>query len=165
MSARSARNDAATPERTQRPPSSGSYQVGPQRPTEQREQASVQKYFDRFAEAMTSSDVRSLIELWGVPAFVIGRSEARVVQSEREIEEFFAEIAHAFQQRGITQTLAEIQSLDWVASDLVVVTVRWLLLDEQERERGEEISSYTLLRGEGGGYRLRSILQRGTGNE
>jgi hypothetical protein len=135
--------------------------VAPKRPTEQREQASVQRYLDRFAEAMTSGDMRTMAKLWGVPAFVIGRTEARVVQSESEVEQFFKGSKDMYNERGITGTRAEIQHLDWVGKDLVVATVRWPYLNERDEELGEESSSYTLLRGEDGSYKLRSILMRG----
>lgn len=159
--ARSARNDAKDQHQLEREPGSGHHQVAPKRPTEQREQASVQRYLDRFAEAMTSGDTRTMTQLWGVPAFVIGRAEARVVQSESEVEQLFEGSKEMYNERGITQTRAEIQHLDWVGTDLVVATVRWPYLNDQDEELGEESSSYTLLRGEDGSYKLRSILMRG----
>lgn len=161
MSARSARDDDALRGRSERSPGSGAHRIGPERPTEQREQASVQRYFDRFAEAMTSGDTRAMERLWGVPAFVLGRSEARVVHSEAEVEELFAGAKELYNSRGIVHTRAEIERLDWVGRDLVVATVRWPYLDADDRELGAETSSYTLLRGEDGGYRLRAVLMRG----
>ncbi|RYZ02859.1 MAG: hypothetical protein EOO73_30205 [Myxococcales bacterium] len=159
--ARSARSDAIEASEQERELGSGHHQVAPKRPTEHREQASVQRYLDRFAEAMTSGDMRTMTQLWGVPAFVIGRTEARVVQSESEVEQFFEGSKDAYNERGITRTRAEIQHLDWVGTDLVVATVRWPYLNEHDEELGEESSSYTLLRGEDGSYKLRSILMRG----
>ena len=159
--AKSARGDAKSHQQDERAPGSGHHRVASKRPTEQREQASVQRYLDRFAEAMTSGDTRTMAQLWGVPAFVIGRTEARVVQSESEVEQFFEGSKEMYNERGITQTRAEIQQLDWVGKDLVVATVRWPYLNAQDEELGEESSSYTLLRGEDGSYKLRSILMRG----
>lgn len=162
MSARSAR-DAAAPatQRRDRSPGSGAHKIVSERRTPWREQASVQQYFDRFADALVNGDTRTLVKLWGVPAFVVGRNEARVVQAEAEIEQFFAEARDWYNQRGIVQTRAEIVSLDWVGADLVVATVRWPYLNARDEELGEETSSYTLLRGEDGSYKLRSILKRG----
>lgn len=131
-----------------------------------RERAGVQRYLDRFADAMTSGDTHTMTQLWGVPAFVIGENEARVVQSEGEVEEFFAGSKDMYNQRGIVSTRAEIVSLDWVAQDLVIATVRWPYLDQNDRTLGEESSSYTLLRGEDGGFKLRVITLRGaSGND
>lgn len=167
MSQRSARNDAppSSPPARGRAPGSGAHRVVSKRPSgegsREREQASVQQYFDRFASAMTSGDVKTMKTLWGVPAFVIGTHEARVVQSESEVDEFFAGAKDVYNRRGIVATRAEITDLDWVGEDLVIATVRWPYLDENDRVLGEESSSYTLLRGEDGGFKLRAITLRG----
>lgn len=162
MSQRSPRNDAAAPrsERSQRSPGSGSHRVSAPRGSV-REQASVQAYLDKYSEAMTSGDTRTLAKLWGVPAFVIGAMEARVVQSEDEVEQFFAGAKEMYNERGIVGTRAEITDLDWISDDLVIVTVRWPYLDQNDRVLGEEASSYTLLRGEDGGFKLRVVTMRG----
>lgn len=76
MSQRSARNDAAGEASSARgrAPGSGAHQIVSKGPTDeaartspQREQASVQEYFDRFAAAMTSGDIKAMKKLWGVP--------------------------------------------------------------------------------------------------
>ena len=131
-----------------------------------RERAGVQQYFERFTEAMTSGDTKTMAKLWGVPAFVIGSNEARVVQSETEVEQFFDGAKDMYNERGIVGTRAEIVDLDWVGPDLVIATVRWPYLDQNDRTLGEESSSYTLLRGEDGGFKLRVITMRGeAGND
>jgi hypothetical protein len=134
-------------------------------PLAEREQASVQAYFDSFAAAMTSGDMPAMTRLWGVPAFVIGPNEARAVQSLADVEEFFAGAKQLYAARGITRTDAEITHLDWIEKDLVIATVRWPYLDQNERVLGEESSSYTLLRGEDGGFKLRVITLRGSSAE
>jgi ketosteroid isomerase-like protein len=163
MSQRSARNDAAPPAKQGRGETSrsGSHQIASKRPSREAEQASVQAYLDRFAEAMTAGDTKTMAKLWGVPAFVIGATEARAVQSETEVEQFFAGAKDMYNERGIVGTRAEISDLDWVGEDLVIATVRWPYLDENERVLGEESSSYTLLRGEDGSFKLRVITMRG----
>ena len=159
MSQRSARNDAAE-SASSASPGSGSHRVSTVRGTV-REQASVQAYLDKYSEAMTSGDTRTLTKLWGVPAFVIGAMEARVVQSEDEVEQFFAGAKDMYNARGIVGTRAEIIDLDWISDDLVIAKVRWPYLDQNERVLGEEISSYTLLRGENGSFKLRVATMRG----
>lgn len=132
----------------------------------ERERAGIQQYFDRFAEAMTSGDGKTMAKLWGVPAFVIGANEARVMQSEAEVEQFFGGTKDIYNERGIVGTRAEIVDLDWVGADLVIAKVRWPYIDQNDRTLGEESSSYTLLRGEDGGFKLRVVTMRGeAGNE
>lgn len=166
MAQRSARNDAAAQSagKPARSPGSGQHQVVSKRPTtpsHQREQASVQEYLDRFAAAMTSGDTKAMTQLWGVPAFVIGTHEARVVQSESDVEQFFSGARELYNRRGIVGTRAEIVNLDWIDEELVMATVRWPYLDQSERTIGEESSTYTLLRGEDGSFKLRAIVFRG----
>ena len=164
MSQRSARNDAAkqSPKRGGRSPGSGAHEIAKQSDRgSKRERASVQEYLDRFAAAMTSGDTKTMTKLWGVPAFVVGVSEARVVQSEAEVEQFFDGAKDMYNERGISDTRAEITDLDWIGDDLVIATVRWPYLDAEDRVLGEESSSYTLLRGEDGSFKLRVITLRG----
>jgi ketosteroid isomerase-like protein len=129
--------------------------------TPMRERASVQAYLDKYSEAMTSGDTKTLAKLWGVPAFVIGAMEARVVQSEDEVEQFFAGAKEMYNARGIMDTRAEILDLDWISDDLVIAKVRWPYIDQNGKTVGEETSSYTLLRGEDGGFKLRVVTMRG----
>jgi hypothetical protein len=110
---------------------------------------------------MTSGDTKTMTELWQIPAFVVGSTMTRVVQSPAEVEKFFAGSKDMYNERGITSTRAEILDLDWVADDLVTVRVRWPYLDAKGETRGEESSSYTLLRDETGEFKLCVILMRG----
>jgi len=110
---------------------------------------------------MTSGDTRAMVKLWGVPAFVIGAQEARALQSEADVERFFEGAKDLYNERGIVSTRAEIAHLDWVSNDLVIVTVRWPYLDGIDRVLGEESSSYTLLRGEDGSFKVRVVTLRG----
>src|SRR5258706_16027766 len=120
MSQRSARNDAAK-QAKKRASGSGAHEITkPAGRSPARERASVQEYLDRFAAAMTSGDTKTMAKLWGVPAFVVGVSEARVVQSEAEVEQFFGGAKDMYNQRGISDTRAEITDLDWIGDDLVI---------------------------------------------
>jgi hypothetical protein len=129
------------------------------------DRASVQEYLDRFATAMTSGDTKTMAKLWGVPAFVVGPNMAKVVQSEDEVEEFYSGAKDMYNERGIMDTRAEIEELDWIDEDLVIATVRWPYLDQNEKEHGSERSSYTLFRGEDGSYKVRVVTMRGEQRE
>ena len=158
-SRQSGSSEQMAPQRPKRSIGSGSQRLA--KPSAAREQASVQLYLDRFAEAMTSGDTKAMAKLWGVPAFVIGSQHAQVVQSEQEVEQFFAGAKDMYNERGIVDTRAEILDLDWVGEDLVIAHVRWPYLDQNDRVLGEESSSYTLLRGEDGGFKARVVTLRG----
>lgn len=87
------------------------------------------------------------------------------MQSEDEVEAFFGGKKDLYNAEGIVETRAEITHLDWVGADLVIATVRWPYLDKNDRVLGEESSSYTLLRGEDGSFKVRSITIRGASND
>lgn len=160
QSARSGAQQQLSNKSKARSPGSGSQRaVRPQGGPDER--ASVQEYLDRFATAMTTGDTKTMTRLWGVPAFVIGPDMAKVVQSEDEVEEFFSGAKAAYNERGIMDTRADIEDLDWISEDMVIVTVRWPQLDQNEKELGAERSSYTLLKGEDGSYKVRVITMRG----
>lgn len=162
MLQKSARDAAGTAWPRPRTASTGAHQVTKRR-SAQGEQSSVQEYLDRFATALTSGDPNTMSKLWGVPAFVVGDNEARVVQSESEIEEFFGNSKDLYNERGIVGARAEIANLDWIGQDLVIATVTWLYLDGNDRVLCEESSSYTLLRGENRSFKLRVLTMRGAG--
>jgi len=124
-------------------------------------QARVQQTLDRFARAMTAGDGEAVADLWEAPAFVVGTGMARAVASRQEVVEFFSGTQDQYNSRGITDTRAEIQRLDWVSEHLVVVDVRWPYIAANGDELGEETSTYTLMAGDDGELKIRCVLMRG----
>lgn len=165
MSSRSSGNSAVRAHETgARSPGSGAHRAA-KAPGDSRARAAVQDYLDRFATAMTAGDTKTMIQLWGVPAFVVGDQMARAVQSESEVEQFFSGTKQAYNARGIVDTRAEIVDLDWISESSVIATVRWPYLDQDGNETGHESSSYTLLRGEDGSFKVRVVTLRGAQGE
>ncbi len=124
-------------------------------------EAKVQDVLDRFARALTSGDGEAAADVWETPAFVVGGGMARAVSGRDEVVVFFAAGKDQYNSRGIADTRAEIQRLDWVSEDLVVVDVRWPYLTEDGVEVGEENSSYTLMADSDGALKIRTVLMRG----
>jgi hypothetical protein len=122
---------------------------------------SVQDLLDRFARALTAGDGEACADVWETPAFVIGNGMARPVTSRDEVVKFFGSGKEQYAARGVVDTRAEVQELDWISDDLVVVRVRWPYLDANGDEQGQEESSYTLQRDPGGNLKIRAILMRG----
>jgi hypothetical protein len=130
-------------------------------PSKTRDDGAVQDLLDRFARALTAGDGEACADVWETPAFVIGRGMARPVTSRDEVVEFFGSGKQQYAARGIVDTRAEVQELDWISDDLVVVRVRWPYLDASGDEQGQEESSYTLLRDPSGTFKIRAVLMRG----
>lgn len=125
----------------------------------------VQEYFDTFARALTAGDGRAIAKMWAVPAFVIGDTMVMAVNSDKEVEQFFAGAKEQYNEKGITDTRAEIFGLEWVTERIVVVDVRWPYLDEHGMEKGAEVSTYTLRRDDEGELKLHVALMRGEATE
>ena len=121
----------------------------------------VQVYLDRLAHALTTGETRVVSALWETPALVASDDGVHAVGSREEVESFFAGVREQYRARGITDTRAEIQRLDWVSQRVALVEVRWPHLDARGEEVGAESSIYTLRRDDGGDLRLRVAVVRG----
>ncbi len=66
-----------------------------------------------------------------------------------------------YNARGITDTRADIRSLEWATERIAIVHVRWPYLDAQGKEKREEASTYVLERDEAGDFRFYVAVLRG----
>lgn len=121
----------------------------------------VQAYLDRYAKALTSGDVETIVTMWQVPALVLSDDMIRAVSSAAEIEAFFAGAKDQYNKRGITDTRGEIDREEWVTDRCVIVDVRWPYLDAKGQDLGSESSTYTLRRDERGDLKMCVALMRG----
>jgi hypothetical protein len=119
---------------------------------------------DEFAQALTNGDAKAISGMWEVPAFVLG-DEGRVVNTPVEVEQFFAGAQDEYNERGIMDTRAEIETLEWPTDRIVLATVRWPYLDADGREVGAESSTYALCRDEDGELKMRVVIMRGVATE
>ena len=123
--------------------------------------AIVQEFLDRLAGALTRGDGRTVASMWAVPALVIGDDDIKAVTSLDEVERFFSGAKEQYNARGITDTHADIQRLEWATDRIAVVDVRWPYLDSRGNEMGEEASTYILKRDGAGDLKLHVALMRG----
>lgn len=124
----------------------------------------VQEILDDFAEALTSGDAQAIARMWEVPALVLGE-EAMAVDSIEQVEEFFSGAKDQYNERGITDTRAEIQNLEWATDQIALVTVRWPYLDDEGEESGSESSTYILCRDDDNDLKIRCVVMRGASEE
>jgi hypothetical protein len=121
----------------------------------------VQQYLDRMGKAITAGDGETIAGMWDLPALVIGDTMLQAVSTREELASFFGGAREQYNSRGITDTRAEIVTLEWATDRIAIVTVRWPYLDESGREMGEESSTYTLRRNDAGELKMVSALMRG----
>jgi len=121
----------------------------------------IQAFLDQFAMALTKGDARTVATMWQTPALVIGDADEHVVQSRDQVEQFFGGARQQYNARGISDTRADIQRLDWLTDRIALVEVRWPHLDAKRNEVGEETSTYLLKRNDSGELMLRVAVMHG----
>lgn len=121
----------------------------------------VQAYLDAFGAAVTAGDGKTIAKMWDVPAFVIGDEMVKVISDSAEIEHFFGGARAQYNDRGVTDTRADIVRVDEISDRIVSVRVRWPHLNAQGLEVGAETSTYTLRRDDDGEWKLRVAIMHG----
>jgi hypothetical protein len=121
----------------------------------------VQVFLDRLAESLTQGDAHTVATMWQTPAFVVGDAEEHLVQAREQVEQFFSGAKQQYNSRGVTNTRADIQCLDWLTDRVALVEVRWPYLDASNSEVGEETSTYLLKRDDSGELKLRIAVMHG----
>jgi hypothetical protein len=116
--------------------------------------AEVQTFLDGFARALTRGDAPGIASMWHVPAFVFGDDMTTPVHSRAQLEEFFGGAKGEYNDRGVTDTRAQITRLTELTDRIVSVDVRWPYLDAHGGEVGGESSTYLLRRDEDGAFAI-----------
>lgn len=125
------------------------------------EEEEIQDFLKRFAQALTSADIDTILSLWGTPAFVLSDNTVRTISSPKEIERFFAGAKDQYTAHGISSTRPEILRLEWLTRRLALVTVRWPYLNGEGKESGEVSSTYVLRYDNQGHIKLHVALMQG----
>jgi hypothetical protein len=115
-------------------------------------------FFDRLGVALSSGDAATIAASWDAPALVVGDGGVHAVGSTKEVESFFSGAREQYTARGIMATRAEIVRVSWVGTRTALAEVRWPLLDEKNRELGEERTTYTLRTDDSGELKIRVAL-------
>jgi hypothetical protein len=119
-------------------------------------------FFDRLGTALSSGDARAVAASWAAPALVVGHEGiVHAVSSRDEVETFFAGAREQYLSRGISSTRAEIVRVNWLSPRTALAEVRWPMLDANQRELGEERTTYTLLTNDDGELEIRVAVTHG----
>jgi ketosteroid isomerase-like protein len=121
----------------------------------------IQSFLDEFTGALTAGNGHAVAEMWLTPAFFLSEDMLKATEDKADIAEFFAGAKKMYADKGITDTRAEIENIEWLTDKLVMVAVRFPYLDEQGEEHGDERSTYTLRKEDDGGYRFCVAVMKG----
>jgi ketosteroid isomerase-like protein len=126
------------------------------------DEADIQAFLDKMAKALTAGDGRTIATMWETPALVVGDEMLMAVRTPQEVERFFSGAKDQYNKMGITDTRGDITRLTWATARIAIVQVRWPYLDAKGEEVGEETSTYTLKRNQGGEFKLCAAVMHGT---
>jgi hypothetical protein len=126
-----------------------------------RDDTNVQPFLDRYARALVAGDAATVGSMWEIPALVVADQSVRAIGAAAEVEAFFGGAAAQYIARGITGTRADIVWFDQATDRVVIAQVRWPHLDKDGKELGEEVSTYTLRRGDSGDFKIRAVVMHG----
>jgi ketosteroid isomerase-like protein len=122
----------------------------------------VQRFLERYAQALTAGDGKTIATMWEVPALVLHDQSALAVSTSEEVEKFFNAAVTQYRAQGIAATRADVTSIAWLSGRIAMVEVRWPYLDASGREIGNaETSTYTLRLDDRGEPRVRVAIMHG----
>lgn len=123
--------------------------------------ADINAFMQKFARALSAGDGKTIATMWSVPALVLSDQGSIAVSSRDEVEKFFSGAKEQYAARGINQAAPEIQSTDWLTGRIAMARVRWPYIDSKGHEMGEESSTYTFRRDDGGELKMSAIVMHG----
>ena len=130
------------------------------------EEREIQSFLDGFVGSITAGDGQAAAAAFEYPALMVmsGVGEyggAQLLQDEQTVSDFFAKAPEMYNAKGIHQTTAVVEDVQWLTHDLALVRVHLPYLDEDGDDMGDSESSVYLLRKDGHDYRICSAITLG----
>jgi ketosteroid isomerase-like protein len=125
--------------------------------------AAIQRFFERYGEALSSGDLPAIARCWEMPALFLSDQGARPVSSFAEVEALFATAVEWSHHMGLMSTRPEIERIERLGLRLVSVDLRWPAFDAKGAERSSERSRHVLSLAADGEPRIRVAITRAEG--
>ena len=122
---------------------------------------SIQETLDALCVAMTAGDGQACADLWMSPGVFISDDMLKAIDDPAVIAEWFGGAKALYADKGIVDTRAEIENIEWLTDKLVLVSTRFPYLDEQGEEHGDERSTYTMRKQDDGSFKFCVAMMRG----
>lgn len=109
----------------------------------------LQEFLDRFTTALTAGDGEGAAACFEYPAFMAmsGASGGnQVLQEPGTVAAFFGQAPQQYHAKGVEQTFADIEQVDWLSDDFVLVRARFPYIDRHGNDMGDSESSVYVLR-------------------
>jgi hypothetical protein len=114
----------------------------------------IQGFLDGFVTEVTAGDGQAAARRFEYPALMVMSSMgeyggAQLLRDEATVAEFFGKAPAMYHAKGIEQTTAVIEKVEWVSDDLALVRVYLPYLDGDGDDMGDAETSVYLLRRKG----------------
>jgi hypothetical protein len=135
-----------------------------------RHQASIQRFLDGLADALTSGDGDAAAACFEYPALmVMARTGAyggnQVIADRDTAAGFFGSAPEQYHAKGIHLTFPDIQSLEWLGDDLALVRVRFPYIDADGNDMGDAETSVYVVRKTGPDLAICTAITLGVDSE
>jgi hypothetical protein len=110
------------------------------------EDAEVEAFLDRYAEALAGGDLPGIAACYTLPALVAGDDAAIPIAEAGQVETAFAGAADAYQAQGLVGIRAELRGVDRLTPTLLLADVGWAYLDQGGQARRHSSYRYLLRR-------------------
>lgn len=130
-------------------------------------EVALQRFFDDFSRDLTSGDGRAAAARFEYPAVMIMSDVGKyggnqVLQDEGTVASFFDKAPEQYHAKGIEQTTANLEDIEWIAPDLALVRVRFPYLDAQGDDMGDGETSVYVVRKTGLDFAICTAVTLGT---
>ena len=109
----------------------------------------VRGFLDRYAASLTTFDAEECALLWSTPGVIADDQFSGVLETRAAMVEGLRQSYPFYQQLGFASVAYELTEARILSTQLVLVRVRWIFLDDAAAEL-TDTDSYYLLRDEAG---------------
>ncbi|MEA3190291.1 MAG: hypothetical protein QOD77_873 [Thermoplasmata archaeon] len=135
----------------------------PRRPLAGDDASEVQAFLDGFAAAVTAGDGKAAAACFDYPALMVMGDATQPLEEPEAVAAFFAQAPEQYHAKGIEDTRADIQDVEWLNDRLVLVRTHFPYLDAAGADTGDgETSLYLMRRRKDGSLGLCVAVPLGT---
>lgn len=99
----------------------------------------------KLGKAVSAGDLRGVSDTYVFPALFMSDEKSFVIESAEELEKMFAAGQKWYQENGIVETRAELESIDEMTDTIAAVNVRWPGFDKDGKPTDYTETSHYIL--------------------
>lgn len=101
-------------------------------------------FFFTLGEALSAGNLDIIKKYWAIPSYILSDRLTALMSSSEDLEKYYSAKKKEYTKRTISTARSEILRVQWMTDQIIVVHVKWSLLDKSAKEIGEESALYTL---------------------